>query len=85
MLSKQSMIVIMEELENATNYCETSEQRRPFEIALSEIKDIYHKQVTKDQLEAWMGSDDPTTLLLQVANGQYSPEQLRKDIHQYEL
>lgn len=79
MLSKQSMIVIIEKLEN-TN-CETVEQLKSITEALSEIKDIYHKQVTKDQLEAW----DPTTLLLQVANGQYSPEQLRKDINQYEL
>ena len=43
----------------------------------------------REDFEAWLGSDQMNTdnlvkLLVEVANGKYTPDQLKKDILSYE-
>ena len=47
------------------------------------------KQITFQNVEEWAGSDakkeDLIDILCDIANGTYSPEQLRQDINDYDF
>ena len=62
---------------------------KSFELVNSILGEKPPKKVTKKTLEAWLGSDQMNTdnlvkLLVEVANGKYTPDQLKKDILSYE-
>ena len=45
------------------------------------------KEITQEQIEAWLGTDDilaeAVEVLTDIANGEYTVENLRKDIQDY--
>lgn len=57
-----------------------------------EVLDLIRKyspveKVTKGHLEAWLGTDsreEQLSIILEVANGEYTPEMLNSDINEYE-
>lgn len=40
--------------------------------------------ITKEQVQDWLGDDDILEILASIANGEYTPDQLKSDIEQYE-